>query len=178
MAFRSLILSFLCSLAAVNAITVYSQLPLAAQSTSVASTATDTAAGSTATGNYTGLKAYDPTTWPAPAIPDPAPATSFAFNLMPSAGLVGNISIATPASFFGISIEMSVVTQVCEYSVQVSLSICLLTAALVGINAYATPVFFAAFPSIHLQVVHPSSVLEPHVSPRRACGSSGNPCRR
>lgn len=112
MAFRSLLLPFLYSLAVVNAVTVYDQIPLAAHTSSV--TTTDTAAVATATGNYTGLKAYDPTTWPAPANPDPAPATSFGFNLLPSANLVTGLGIATPASFFGISIEMSVVTQVCE----------------------------------------------------------------
>lgn len=117
MAFRSLFLSFLCSTAAVNAITVYNQLPLAAQSTSTAPTVTDpaAAAGATPTANYSGLAAYDPTTWPAPAIPQPPPPTQLTMNLMPTADLVGGLSIKTPSSFFGLSIEMSVVTQICQY---------------------------------------------------------------
>lgn len=97
-----------------NAVTVYDQLPLAAHTSSVTTTDTATAATATATGNYTGLKAYDPTTWPAPANPDPAPALSFGFNLLSTAEQVTGLGINTPASFFGLSIEMSVVTQVCE----------------------------------------------------------------
>ncbi|GJE89063.1 glycoside hydrolase family 79 protein [Phanerochaete sordida] len=112
-AFRSLLAYALCSVAAVHAVTVYNQLPLAAQSTSTPS-ASDTAAAAapSATGNYTGLAAYDPTTWPPPAIPNPAPATQFGINVMPTADQVTGLSINTPSSFYGISIEMSVVTQV------------------------------------------------------------------
>ncbi|GJE97918.1 glycoside hydrolase family 79 protein [Phanerochaete sordida] len=110
MALRSLFLHLLTALTAARAITVYNQLPLAAQTT--ASTATSSGAAPAATGNYTGLAAYDPTTWPPPALPNPLPATQFALDLMPSADTVQGISMQVPGSFFGISIEMSVATQV------------------------------------------------------------------
>lgn len=112
MAVRSLCLHLFYAAVAVHAVTVYNQLgPLAAQSTNT--TAISTSAALTSTGNFIGLAAaYNPTTWPPPALPDPLPASQFAIELMPTADLVEGISIPAPGSFFGLSIEMSVVTQV------------------------------------------------------------------
>ncbi|KAI0341171.1 glycoside hydrolase family 79 protein [Trametopsis cervina] len=94
-------LTILCSLvAATNAVTVYNQLPLGAQSTSTAAAAT-----------YTGNAATDPTKLNPPAPPNPLPPTQFPLVLMPTSDLVGGISIPAPASFFGFSIEMSVANQ-------------------------------------------------------------------
>ena len=107
MAFRSLFLPLLHLSAAYANVTVYNQLPLAVQ-TMV--TATDSAAAA----DYTGSAAYDPTVLIPPPIPNPPPATQFGINLMPTADLVNGISIAAPSSFYGISIEMSVATQVSE----------------------------------------------------------------
>jgi len=97
-------LLILCSLTAVNAVTVYNQLPLGAQSTA----GTNSAAAAT----YTGSAAYNPTVLNPPPIPNPAPATQFPIPLMPTADLVPGIGIQTPSSFFGFSIEMSVSNQV------------------------------------------------------------------
>lgn len=120
-AFRSLLVHTLCLLAVARAVTIYNQLPLTAQSTPVSTpTASQTASNSvsapnaSATDTYIGLAAYDPTTWPPPPNPSPAPATQFGLNLVQQANQVNGLSVAAPASFFGISIEMSVVTQVCK----------------------------------------------------------------
>ena len=107
MAFRSLFLPLLHLSAAYANITVYNQLPLGIQSMA-------TATGSAAAADYTGSAAYDPTILQPPPIPNPPPATQFGLNLMPTADLVPGISIEAPSSFFGISIEMSVATQVSE----------------------------------------------------------------
>lgn len=114
MAFRSLFLYALCCLAAVEAITVYDQVPLGHQTSSAAaatSTGTDAAATPTSTEAYSGLAAYDPTTLTPPALPSPLPATQFPIVLMPAANQVNGLSIRIPSSFFGFSIEMSVATQ-------------------------------------------------------------------
>jgi hypothetical protein len=115
MAFRSLILHSLCSIAAVQAVTIYGQQPLTAQ---LASTSTSGAAAATSTGPYVGLAAYDPTTWPPPAVTSPPPL-QFGLAPPPAASDVTGLSINTPSSFFGISIEMSVANQVCEYRHQI-----------------------------------------------------------
>lgn len=114
MAFRSLFLALSCSLIAATpalAVTVYGQYPL---QTTAAADSTASGAASAAAAAYTGSAAYDPTTLQPPPLPNPPPATEFAINLMPSADMVTGISIETPASFFGISIEMSVANQVSE----------------------------------------------------------------
>ena len=106
MAFRSLFLSLLlCSLSVVDAVTVYSQLPLGALPTGT---------GSADAASYTGAAAYDPTMLQPPPIPQPPPATQFPIFLWPTADTAPGISIPAPSSFFGISIEMSVATQVSE----------------------------------------------------------------
>ena len=87
-------------------VTVWSQRPMAGQPTSTASAAA---------ANYTGAAAYDPTLLNAPAIPDPTPPDTFFLQLGPTNTTQGGLSILLPGTFFGFSIEMSVVNQVCEY---------------------------------------------------------------
>lgn len=76
-----------------------------------------TATSSGAQAAYTGLQAYNPIKLNAPALPNPAPANAFNINLRaaPPPGL----SIKINGSFFGFSIEFSVLNQVCEYRVTV-----------------------------------------------------------
>jgi hypothetical protein len=88
------------------AITVYYQTPLGLV------TATNTASAA----NYTGAAAYDPTVLTPPALPNPLPANTFTVNLQSSAGAVPGLSIPQSGSFYGFSIEMSVITQVCTWA--------------------------------------------------------------
>lgn len=106
MAFQSLFLYFLSSLAAVRAITVYNQQPLGQTQTSSA----DGAA-------YTGYQAYNPATLNAPGLPDPLPATQFGIQLQSSAAAVTGLSIPVSGALFGFSIETSVINQFCAYRV-------------------------------------------------------------
>lgn len=87
-------------------VTVWSQRPMGGQATSTASAAA---------ANYTGAAAYDPTVLNAPAIPDSAPPDTFSLHLGPTNTTQGGLSILLPGTFFGFSIEMSVVNQVREY---------------------------------------------------------------
>lgn len=97
-----LILSFLPSSYA--AITVYGQLPLAQTNTAYR-------------GSPTTLAAYNNTPLTPPPIPSPAPARQFTLTLQQDADAVNGLSIPHTGglSFFGFSIEMSVVSQVGEY---------------------------------------------------------------
>ncbi|TFK36088.1 hypothetical protein BDQ12DRAFT_737177 [Crucibulum laeve] len=70
--------------------------------------ASTTSSGSAAA--YTGAAAYNPTVLTAPAPPNPAISTQFAIQLQ-NGGTPG-VSIPQSGSFFGFSIEMSVVNQV------------------------------------------------------------------
>jgi hypothetical protein len=88
-----------------SAVTIYSQQPLGD------ATATATAPGA----SYTGLSAYDTTPLNPPPLPNPRPAREFSLTLQPSADLMPGLSIPQKGSFFGFSIEMSVVNQVCEW---------------------------------------------------------------
>jgi hypothetical protein len=83
-------------------VTVYGQLPLGQATMSAASA------------NYTGAAAYDSTVLNAPAIPNPAPPTQPSIQLFSSNTSQGGLSIPLHGSFFGFSIEMSVVNQVRE----------------------------------------------------------------
>ncbi|EMD34954.1 glycoside hydrolase family 79 protein [Gelatoporia subvermispora B] len=83
-------------------VTVYSQQPLAAASP------TTTASGTI----YTGLAVYDPLVLSPPPIPNPPPSTQFGITLQNSASNVGGLSIPLSGTFYGFSVEMSVVTQV------------------------------------------------------------------
>lgn len=94
--------TFLCStLAFAQAqVTIYNQIALLTQ--------TSPAATSTA-------PAYNNTRLVPPAIPDPAPANDFTLTLQQNANIVTGLSIPhVGASFWGFSIEMSVVSQVRE----------------------------------------------------------------
>lgn len=70
--------------------------------------------GSAAAANYTGAAAYDPTVLNAPGLPDPAPANTFFLQLGGTNTTQGGLSIALAGTFFGFSIEMSVVNQISE----------------------------------------------------------------
>jgi hypothetical protein len=61
---------------------------------------------------YTGLAAYDPTILIPPPVPDPSIPKQFAVQV--TNGGVPGLSIRQHGGFFGFSIEMSVVNQVCE----------------------------------------------------------------
>jgi hypothetical protein len=67
---------------------------------------------SAAAANYTGAAAYDPTVLTAPAIPNPPPPNAFPLQLLSSNISRGGLSILQKGTFFGFSIEMSVVNQV------------------------------------------------------------------
>jgi hypothetical protein len=81
-------------------VTVYSQIPIGSQ------TASANAA------NYTGAAAYDLTVLNAPAVPNPAPPTQPFLQLFASSTSQSGLSIPISGSFFGFSVEMSVVNQV------------------------------------------------------------------
>ncbi|KAJ7645163.1 glycoside hydrolase family 79 protein [Mycena polygramma] len=83
--------------AAVAAVTVYGQIPLGAT--------TAPAPGATV------AAAYNDTTLTPPPIPNPAPATAFTLNIPTSSTGVTGLSIPIHGTFFGFSIEMSVITQ-------------------------------------------------------------------
>jgi len=87
-----------------NAVTLYyqpGQTPLAE--------ATSTAAGAA----YTGLAAYNPLVLTPPPPPGPANFTT-QFSLPLTNAVPSQASIQQSGSFFGFSVEMSVVNQVCE----------------------------------------------------------------
>lgn len=98
-----LILSFLP--ASYAAITVYGQLPLAQTNTAYRPSATT-------------LAAYNDTPVAPPALPSPAPARQFTIALQQNANAVTNLSIPHTGglSFFGLSVEMSVISQVSKSS--------------------------------------------------------------
>ncbi len=93
-------------------VTVYGQIPLKetiSQSNSGTSTASVPAATST-------LAAYDDTVLNPPPIPDPAPSTAFTLNIPAVNTSVTGLSIAQSTnSFYGFSIEMSLLTEVCKW---------------------------------------------------------------
>ena len=75
-----------------------------------------TPTGTAASANYTGSAAYNPQQLQAPVPPGPGGLpTQFAIQL--SSTVPPGASIMQSGSFMGFSIEMSVVNQVCEYSV-------------------------------------------------------------
>ncbi|KAF8900473.1 hypothetical protein CPB84DRAFT_1847260 [Gymnopilus junonius] len=92
-------LALLCSaFTAAGAITVYGQIPLAQTAPNFP---------------HPTLAAYDRTVLTPPAIPSPAPATAYTLNLQREANAVPGLSIPhVGGSFWGFSIEMSVVSQV------------------------------------------------------------------
>ncbi|KAJ6514298.1 glycoside hydrolase family 79 protein [Mycena vitilis] len=93
-----LVASFLSVLhVALAAVTVYGQIPLGVTTAS--------APGATV------AAAYNDTILTPPPIPDPAPATAFTLNLPASSTGVTGLSIPIHGTFFGFSIEMSVIEQ-------------------------------------------------------------------
>lgn len=82
-----------------------------------AQSSTATVAASAAAATYTGAAAYNPTVLTAPAVPNPAPNTSFPIQLY-SGGMNG-LSIKQSGAFYGFSIEMSVSNQVCRSSMNI-----------------------------------------------------------
>lgn len=89
-------------------VTVYGQIPLAQQTTAVAS------AGGPAPSL---LPAYNELILNPPPVPvDPVPAKAFTLNLQQSATAMPGLSIAHRGDFFGFSIEMSVINQLREWS--------------------------------------------------------------
>ncbi|KIM41887.1 glycoside hydrolase family 79 protein [Hebeloma cylindrosporum] len=77
-----------------------------------------TSTGTALSANYTGSAAYNPNTLDAPPPPGPAGLpTQFALQL--SNTVPPGASIAQSGSFFGFSVEMSVVNQVCKSLLQV-----------------------------------------------------------
>ncbi|KAI0702809.1 hypothetical protein C8T65DRAFT_262289 [Cerioporus squamosus] len=60
---------------------------------------------------YTELAAYNPIYMEPPAIPNPPPANQFAIGVPSDATLMNALSIKQSGTFFGFSIEMSVVNQ-------------------------------------------------------------------
>jgi hypothetical protein len=96
-------------LTTVNAVTVYGQIPLAQ------TIGANPSAGSAVQATKT-LAAYDNTVLTPPALPSPPPAAAYTLSLPKDAGQVNGLSIPhVGGSFWGFSIEMSVISQVCEY---------------------------------------------------------------
>ncbi|KAF7318883.1 Glycoside hydrolase family 79 protein [Mycena chlorophos] len=95
-----LLLSFLR--AATAQVTVYDQ----AGQVTLGATGTATSAVVLPTAN-----AYNITVLTPPPVPDPAPPTSFTLELQSEATAVSGLSIPIPGTFWGFSVEMSVITQ-------------------------------------------------------------------
>lgn len=95
---------------ALGSITVYG--PNGASSSGITS-GTASASPSASSDSYV-PPAFNTVTLEAPALPTPAPATQFALSLQQSADSVQGLSIDQSGTFYGFSIEMSVVTQVGE----------------------------------------------------------------
>lgn len=113
----SLVLLSLASFAAtwthVLAVTVYGQEGVTAPS-GVSSTA-----GATATADtdwITNYAAYNNEILTAPALPSPMPSNAFTITLLNTAANVNGLSVQQTGDFLGFSVEMSVVTQVSEYT--------------------------------------------------------------
>ncbi len=66
---------------------------------------------------YTELAAYNNIYMEPPAIPNPPPANQFAIGVPTDATLMNGLSIKQSGTFFGFSIEMSVVNQLSECSI-------------------------------------------------------------
>jgi hypothetical protein len=73
------------------------------------------ATSTAAPANYTGLQAYNPVVLTPPPLPSPMPATTF--NIAPAGAPPAGSSIKLNGSMTGFSIEFSVLTQVCEWSI-------------------------------------------------------------
>ena len=96
-----------------GSVTVYGQIPFGL-------TATSSAPGSV----QTTLAAYNDTVLNPPPLPSPLPPTTLDLELSAVASAVSGLSIPQSGSFFGFSVEMSVVTQIREFIACVFLSLC------------------------------------------------------
>ena len=103
MIWGKLLLASSCTLFAQSAlaVTVYGQVPLGATQTIQPGA------------NYTGLPAADPTTLIAPVI-SPIPSPYF-LQLTDDVNAVGGVSIPVNGTFYGFSIEVSVVNQIRKF---------------------------------------------------------------
>ena len=72
---------------------------------------------------YTELAAYNNVYMVPPAIPSPPPANQFAIGVPSDAALMNGLSIKQSGTFFGFSIEMSVVNQLREFLSRVLLGL-------------------------------------------------------
>lgn len=116
--FGSLVLTSIIGLGCLStaqaSVTVYGQIPLAQASTASVS-GTSSGVSSAAAASYTGSAAYDPTILVAPDPPSPAPAMQFTIELQSATASVQGLSIPQAGTFYGFSVEFSVINQVCEY---------------------------------------------------------------
>jgi len=95
---------------AVQAVTVYGQIPLAQ---TISADPTNTAAIAVKT-----LPAHSKAELVPPPIPNPPPPLAYTLNLQRDAAAVTGLSVPhVGAGFWGFSIEMSVISQVCAFSV-------------------------------------------------------------
>lgn len=81
-------------------VTIYGQIPIGA--TSISPTMTVAAA-------------YNDTILNPPPVPNSGASTAFTLNLPSANTSVSGLSIQLPGAWFGFSIEMSVMPQVCQY---------------------------------------------------------------
>lgn len=89
-----------------RAVTVYGQIPLA-----------QTASGTSGIPALPTLPAYDKTRLIPPAIAEPAPGNAYTLTLQENAAAVDGLSIPhVGPGFWGFSLEMSVLNQVCEWN--------------------------------------------------------------
>jgi len=129
MLFFSIILPFLYAVSNAEAVTVYGQIPL--QQTYTAARASPTV-----------LAAYNDTQLAPPPVPNPPPPRQFSLTLQHDAAAVPGLSIPhIGTSFFGFSIEMSVISQVCKcpfFLLFVSVVPKLILKSTVGKNSYVS----------------------------------------
>ena len=102
------LLSLCLRLTSANAVTVYGQIPLGQMSIAAA----DPHATSPPIRN---IPAYDETILNPPALPTERAPTQFTLNLQATNGTVPGLSIPQRGTFYGFSIEMSVITQLREH---------------------------------------------------------------
>lgn len=94
-------------LGSANAVTIYGQVPFGQMSAA--------AVGPQATGPPVKIPpAYDETMLDPPALPNERAPTQFTLNLPMSNGSVPGLSILQRGTFYGFSVEMSVITQLRE----------------------------------------------------------------
>lgn len=98
-------------LSTARAVTVYGQIPIA--QTSATSQAAPPPPTPSVVGSAIKNAAYDTTILNPPAVPQQQ-GLNYTINLNPNNASVANLSIMQHGSFYGFSVEMSVVTQISE----------------------------------------------------------------